>query len=236
MNKKIWCAVAYAAFPIAIFTAALINREPRYHGKTALKWIDELRLNPDASLDALRHMGPAAVPALKNGLKSLSATHRCRSAWVLGRFGPEAKDAVPELIRALDDRRPGVQQEAMASLSHIGITNEDIVRQLQSKLTVKIIDGFAATLLDSIERERKANNLIPVPGDQFDYDMAFLKSPTRSVRTYGVIKLAALARQDERAKTALQALSSDRDLVIRLQAEKLMKNATAITQSRLIAD
>src|SRR5262249_34280019 len=46
-------------------------------------------------------LGPAAVPALAQAVRKGSDNVRRHAAWALGRIGPEAKDAVPALLDAL---------------------------------------------------------------------------------------------------------------------------------------
>lgn len=65
---------------------------------------------------ALTKMGRAAVPALIDTLSSDDVFVRAKGAWLLGRLGPDAKQAIPALVRALnteDERAMHVTAEAI---------------------------------------------------------------------------------------------------------------------------
>ena len=53
-------------------------------------------------------------------LKSDSATARARAANALTHLGPEAKRAIPDLIKLLDDREPLVRWSAATTLGEFG--------------------------------------------------------------------------------------------------------------------
>ena len=234
MKNIILKAVIFLCVPAGILTTAILKREPMYQGKPAGIWVDELRLNRDSAMNALHHLGKAAVPALRAGLNSRAPTDKCRAAWALGNLGPVAGEAVPDLIQTLDDGNPGVENEAMEALSRIGLTDETIVPKLLAKLTGGLTDPFAATLLNAIEQARQREILPPVSGDAFAYDMAFLKSGTPVVRLNGAIKLAVLARKDDRAKAALQTLLEDENQSVRVEAAHLMTNPAALPNFRMV--
>lgn len=59
-----------------------------------------------------------ALPLLRRGLKSRQAAVRKESAAGLGRLGPAAKDAVPDLVKLFDDA--GSKDQAIAALVKIG--------------------------------------------------------------------------------------------------------------------
>jgi len=238
MKKKILNVVIFLCVPAAILITAAVHREPMYQGKPAALWVLEIRTDRDKALNALQHMGKGALPALREMLQSNSPTEKCRAAWAMGRLGPDAaREAVPDLLLLLDDGNVVLQSEAMHSLSRIGITNQDIVPKLQAQLTGSN-DAFAAELLISIERARKAKNLPPISGDEFDYDMAFLKAPTLSVRFNGALKLAVLAQKDERAKAALKSLLNDEDIAVRAETARIMANInpTAMPNYKMVSE
>lgn len=60
------------------------------------------------------------VPELANALERGSVFDRARTARMLGRFGPQAADAVPALIDALGDPSPVVRSAAISALGSIG--------------------------------------------------------------------------------------------------------------------
>lgn len=86
--------------------------------------------------DALRRIGPAAVPSLTQSLKSTDSDLRLRAVEILGRMGPEAKDAIPDLIERLGDDDPRVRKAAVRALGQIGPSAAaavpELIRILQS--------------------------------------------------------------------------------------------------------
>jgi hypothetical protein len=88
----------------------------------------------EAAADALGRIGPAAVPALIEALRSPEAPVRRKAAEVLGRMGPDAKQATPELIRLLDDSDEEVRKAATRTLGRIGPPASDAVPALMRSL------------------------------------------------------------------------------------------------------
>lgn len=73
------------------------------------------------ALVALVNMGPAAVPAVTQGLWSDSYTARRRCAVVLGAIGADARSAAPSLARVLkDDNDTDARVEAALALAQLG--------------------------------------------------------------------------------------------------------------------
>jgi HEAT repeat protein len=70
--------------------------------------------------DSLARIGPAAVPALLEVLRSPDPKRRARAARVLARMGPLAKEAAPSLVAALHDPDPQVRIAAARALGQIG--------------------------------------------------------------------------------------------------------------------
>jgi HEAT repeat protein len=236
MKKSVLNAIIFLCVPVAILITAVVRREPVYHGKSTTVWVGEMITNQDAALDALQHLGKGALPTLEDGLKSSAVTERCRAALALGKLGVAAKDAVPDLIQMLDDENTSVQCEAMMALTRIGVTNEDLMPKLMAKLTNKDTSAYAATLLSSIEQERKEYNLPPLPEAGYDYGMACLKSPMPAMRLNGAIQLASVARKDDRAKNALELLLKDENGWVRQETAQLMTNPAALPNFKLVSE
>jgi HEAT repeat protein len=101
--------------------------EPRYHGKTAGMWLDQLKTATSATerwraAQALGAMGPEAreaVPELSRALKSDDAMLRAEAATALGHMGPAARPAVPALKELLTDKHPPVRDAAENALKAI---------------------------------------------------------------------------------------------------------------------
>lgn len=88
--------------------------------KAAAKDIVEiLRKNPRSyqARDALKGIGTAAIPAVKELLKDKDKELREQGCQILGAFG---KEGVPALVDALGDKEPQVKREAIDQLGRIG--------------------------------------------------------------------------------------------------------------------
>lgn len=70
------------------------------------------------AVDALASLGPKIVPRLIGALNNKDL--RLHAARVLGRIGPDAKEAVPALAAALDDAEGEYRREVQFSLGAIG--------------------------------------------------------------------------------------------------------------------
>ncbi|MDP6446655.1 MAG: HEAT repeat domain-containing protein, partial [Pirellulaceae bacterium] len=74
------------------------------------------------------------VPELRNRLTSNDAEVRAQAADVLGRIGPDANEAIPELIILLDDESGPVRRSAARALGQIGPAAEQAVPSLMRVL------------------------------------------------------------------------------------------------------
>jgi HEAT repeat protein len=81
---------------------------------------------------ALAGIGPPVVPELIAVFRGRRAgTNQRRGAAVaLGLIGPDAKDAIPALVRALRDKSPLVRSEAAVALGKIGPDADEVVEAL----------------------------------------------------------------------------------------------------------
>lgn len=83
--------------------------------------VESLRDNDKryTAMRALRNMGQAAVPDLMAGLSDTSSLLRSRVLQVLGFIGPSACEAVPAVVRALDDPDPIARKYAIEVLGRL---------------------------------------------------------------------------------------------------------------------
>lgn len=72
-----------------------------------------------ACTNALLGMGKEIVPYMISSLKDDDWQMRRGSAWMLGKLGPNAKDAIPALTEALNDPSEAVRLKAAESLKKI---------------------------------------------------------------------------------------------------------------------
>ena len=89
---------------------------------------------------ALRRMGPTAVDALIETLRSGSAQHRCSATVALGGIGPEANVAVTQLIAALQHAQIEVQREAARALGRVGTDASAAIPELTAVLQANSAD------------------------------------------------------------------------------------------------
>ena len=76
---------------------------------------------------ALLAMGKEIVPYMISLLRDDEWEMRRGAAWILGKVGPDAKDAVPALAEALKDPNPAVQKKAAEALQKINGKNAESV-------------------------------------------------------------------------------------------------------------
>jgi HEAT repeat protein len=98
---------------------AEINPSPEVVAPVLVKAIHDADPTVIANaVDALASLGPKIVPRLINALKNKDL--RLHAARVLGRIGPEAKEAAPALAAALDDAEGEYRREVQFALGAIG--------------------------------------------------------------------------------------------------------------------
>lgn len=128
----------------------------------------------DAALTSLGKLGPGAVPALVEVLKKrevrggkpkgksrepvhdASATLRAKAAQALGNLGPDAREAVPALIEALQD--PDVRTDAATALGNIGPDAKEAISaltEISQNKSGKKDKSFQAAVKEALTKIRK---------------------------------------------------------------------------------
>jgi HEAT repeat protein/lysophospholipase L1-like esterase len=159
--------------------------------------------------DALGKIGPGtgAVDALAKLVRDAAGPGRGLAAEALGRVGPEARSAVPDLIAATSDPRPDVRWRAIWALGRIG------------PAAAQAVPALRAALADADLRWRAAEALgrIGLPAVAAAPDLIrLLHDPSSTVRWRAATALGAMgARQ---AVPALAAATSDPAENVRLAA------------------
>jgi len=80
----------------------------------------EERSEPQVAAEALSQIGPPAIKEIRTSFQSRDPRIRREAVGVLARMGPEAKEAVPDLIRLLDDEDEATRKLAARALGRIG--------------------------------------------------------------------------------------------------------------------
>jgi HEAT repeat protein len=102
------CAALLASPSARYALLGLVRKEPFYEGMPASYWKDEMRkwvANASARPRVLDG-GKEAVPVLIELVKGDDLWGRVLAIRALARIGPDARDAVPTLMKVLEDRRP----------------------------------------------------------------------------------------------------------------------------------
>ena len=100
----------------------------------------------------VEHSVPSLVTTLK---EDKDPNMRYWAAESLGKFGPEARSAVPELIAALKDENKMVRLGAAYALGAIGSTDAVAALQEAGKDPEKEVRDAAATALKQIQQPAK---------------------------------------------------------------------------------
>jgi len=235
VKKRILNAIFFSG-PAIILAIAIVHHQQTYHGKSAAVWFEAMRTNEGEALVGLQNLGAYALPILKDRLRSPATTERCRAALALGKLGPVAKDAVRDLIQALDDGAPGVRCEAMLALSRLKITNQDVAPKLMTKIPDAKEGSCAATLLNAIIKERREEGLPPIPCEGYEYGSACLTSAVPAMRLNGAIQLAAVSSTNQQAMAALQGLRHDENGWVRQEVSLLITNSNALGDFKLVSE
>jgi HEAT repeat protein len=105
-----------------------------------------------------------SVPALIKTLKEdKDPNMRYWAAESLGKFGPEAQSAVPELIEALKDETKMVRMGAATALGEIGSTDASAALREATKDPEKEVRDAAAFALKQIQQKGKKQEGARVP-------------------------------------------------------------------------
>jgi HEAT repeat protein len=94
------CVFIIVMTPASPFAA----QDGLYQGRTVAQWMTQLQGQPSDSekqavVDALRHFGPRAVPAVVLMLRDSDPFARLQALWAFLVIGPAPKEALPELVR-----------------------------------------------------------------------------------------------------------------------------------------
>jgi HEAT repeat protein len=157
---------------------------------------------------ALVKLGPVAVPALVEALKEEGQSPGSRPAVVLGRIGPGAAKAVPDLIELLRNRRAPLRQDAAWVLGQTGAAEAAgpaLVAALEDPEPGVRIE--AARALGVLGRDRES--ALPVLADLAEHAERKYRAPAIAALGYqgpAAIPVLTRALRSPAAATAYEAL------------------------------
>jgi len=156
--------VAIAAFGVRVWWASAPRRlapEPLYEGRPLRVWLRELddfdTTKKHKALRVVEGIGTNGIPDLIRMLKLKDPTSKsdtelvgnwiCRwnAAHTLGQLGPQARSAIPHLVKSLEDRVPEVRYFSAQALGRIGPEAKDAVPKL---MALKASDPDAGIFAD----------------------------------------------------------------------------------------
>ena len=179
--------------------------------------------------DALGRIGAASVPVLVKRLESPQM--RAIAAGVLADIGPEAKGAVPDLIKALKSDDAEARQEVVLALAAIGPDAKPAVADLMTLLKTdgKVSRAAAAVALSEIGAREAIPLLKQTVTDKKDPVL-----PLASARA--LLKLdGGNADSVKVAASALVAALSHEDSEVRIEAAQLLGSAGTLAAGSLPA-
>jgi HEAT repeat protein len=109
--------------------------DANYKGRNAAQWVQALRTDQMATMDALQSGDKAALPVLTELLKSEHAVVRSTAAGGLRELGEAAVPALPALIVATKDKDLNVRYYALSAIKRIGPAAASAVPALIEELS-----------------------------------------------------------------------------------------------------
>jgi HEAT repeat protein len=100
-----------------------------------------------AGLEALKKIGPAAVPELRKAMKGDNRHARDFAVAGLGQLGPDAKEALPDLMKMVRDKDPDLRMSALSAVVAIDRNTKGIVQALIPALYDPARRGLALSSL-----------------------------------------------------------------------------------------
>jgi HEAT repeat protein len=195
-----------------------LRREVFFRGRPASYWSSALKSTDPAtqeeSLRALSEGGSSAVPVLVALLNDKSAGSwgsaevRWRAADILGRLGPEGKEATPALMEALSDKDMHVRTVVAGSLAALGQPPPEAIPHLVTVVEMGDLSSAAAAKTLSLYGP-EARVAIPAL-------LAALKAKEGELRWNAARTLGKIGPKAEQAVPALVAgLKKDSDPLVR---------------------
>jgi HEAT repeat protein len=203
---------------------------------------DYSRASWQSVADALRKIGPDAVPALTTALGGSDGAVRRSAAEALGNLGLAAVKAVPALVEALNDPDIELRCDAAKALGNIGPDAAAGVPALAAALAVAHCEERAALDKDggnyAVWRQlyqTAADALRKIGPDAVSTLTAALKDPDKIVRRGAANALRVVGPGAAKAVSALAAALDDPDIELRCDAAEALGNIGSDAVPALVA-
>jgi hypothetical protein len=230
MKGQRYLPILFLSLPALLIIVAILNRKPRYEGKTAYEWVQQIKMpsnppQPDRVLVALKKVKPSPLPILKEEIKSRQTSHRFKAAWILGQLEDAAKPAIPDLVKALNDKDIGVRINAVHALTQVGARDTNLVPRVLPMLSDANLQlsAEAGDLLNAIAREN--------PGSVSA--KAFLNATAPKSRLTGLPLLIDQVKDDEARTPSITMLLNDSNGWVREQTVRFLV-ARGLAQTNLV--
>jgi len=220
-RRVIWILVSVAAVsvdavlvdPTQVVIGKLLG-DAFFDARPTRFWAQSLRGEPAARADArssLRNGGADAVPVLVGILSGWTAPSdaelRCAAAELLTNLGPDAADAAPALVAALQDGDPHVRSVCASALPKVGAPADAAVPPLAELLKTQYVVVAARALS---EYRGAAATSLPALLDVLQDESQNAEARWNAARAIGKIGPAAVS-----AVPALIDASHDEEWTIR---------------------
>jgi HEAT repeat protein len=179
-----------------------------------------------AAVKALRSFGPhaaAAKPLLRQTLESPVEQMRCIAAETLGRMKGAAADAVPDLVKTIQEHKAECRNDelhicrcAIQALGNIGPPAREAKRDLIRLLTDENVFLRAYAAVAVIRIEPRTQEPLPVIA-------ILLADPNVEVRRRIIWELKDAGREAKPAEASVRAALRDSDEAVRQAASDLLK-------------
>jgi HEAT repeat protein len=178
----------------------------------------------EKELGEIRQMGGAGVAGLSALLDSPDRKQRLKSAWALWRMGPIATNALPALSAAVNNSDSGVRYFVMQALKSLRACDDKLVPSLLNCLADKnpMVCVAAGDILNNIEGDRASKGLPGINGNQIEYTLTFLKSPSVRIQLMGLERLPAIKQSDARLTEAVKSLQSSSAPPVQIKAASML--------------
>ncbi len=167
---------------------------------------------------ALAAIGSPAVDGLRSFLSEKKENLRAEAAMALGRIGPNAKAAIPDLILRLGDEKERVRKEASLALGRIGTAASESLIAATTDSNAVVREGAVASL-----------GLLTAPNQHVHDAVALRVSDSEPVvQAAAILSLSAFMPADELLMNILSKGIRHEDEKVRISVVNVLSQKPAI--------